>query len=163
MASIVGAGSTIDPNRRRPAAVAWAVSVLEASPERCRTPGKKEGSLMKRVATVIAAVTLATALATGTAAAAAPTPASLSAAGWTCFNVPGLGVHCLAPGDSFAGPTVQLLYFFGTTDPTDAEAAFTGTETLIRADLYRGQPCPTEGGGPYTFLADLGYYACHHL
>jgi hypothetical protein len=60
---------------------------------------------------------------------------------------------------------VQLLYFFNTTDPESAVPDFTGTETLIRDDIFNDQPCPTEGG-EYTFLSDLGlggpeYWACH--
>ncbi len=87
-------------------------------------------------------------------------PARLAAAGWTCFDVPGLGVHCMAPGDSWGSPTVQLLYF-DTTSPTDADADFLGTESLIRADLYNGQPCPTQGLDDYFLIPPLGYYACH--
>ncbi|HET9322797.1 MAG TPA: hypothetical protein VFO03_02890 [Gaiellaceae bacterium] len=81
-----------------------------------------------------------------------------------------LGVHCAPPGQPFpptGQPHIQLLYFFNTTDPNSAVPDFTGTETLIRADLYRGEPCPTEPGpnGGYTYLPDIGlplnYYACH--
>jgi hypothetical protein len=87
--------------------------------------------------------------------------------GWTCFNVPGLGVHCAEPGQEFppTQPVVQLLYFFNTTDPTSDVPDFTGTETLLRADKYHGQPCPTEASGEYFFIGDLGggveYYGCH--
>jgi hypothetical protein len=94
-------------------------------------------------------------------------PAQLGDQGWFCFNVPGLGVHCSPPGKPWppTQPTAQLLYFntavVGSTDPV-----FAGTETLIRADIFNGQPCPTEGGS-YTFLGRLGppgdpeYWACH--
>jgi hypothetical protein len=99
----------------------------------------------------------------------------LSDAGWTCFNVESpvvgtLGVHCALPGQPFpptGQPHIQLLYFFHTTDPNSDVPDFTGTETLIRADLYQGEPCPTEPGpnGGYTYLPDIGipldYYACH--
>lgn len=101
-------------------------------------------------------------------------PAQLNDQGWTCFNVVAntgpLGVHCVPPGQPFpptGEPHIQLLYFFHTTDPTSDAPDFTGTETLIRADLYQGEPCPTEPGpnGGYTFLPDIGlpldYYACH--
>jgi hypothetical protein len=92
------------------------------------------------------------------------TPKQLSDHGWTCFNVPGLGVHCAPPGKwPPTDPSVQLIYFFNTTDPTSDVPDFTGTETLRRADLYKGQPCPTEGQDQYDFLGALGldYYACH--
>ena len=92
-------------------------------------------------------------------------PAQLQNAGWTCFPVPGLGVHCAAPGKPWppTEPTVQLLYFFNTTNPSSSAPDFTGTETLIRADIFNGQPCPTAPSGQYTFLGGLGlnYYGCH--
>jgi len=94
-------------------------------------------------------------------------PKQLSDSGWTCFNVPTLGVHCSPPGEEWppTEPVVQLLYFFNTTDPSSDVPDFTGTETLIRADIFNGQPCPTEPSGEYTFLPDIGipldYYGCH--
>lgn len=97
-------------------------------------------------------------------------PAQLGSQGWTCFNVPGLGVHCAPPGQAIppTQPELQLLYFFNTTDPASTVPDFTGTESLIRADVYHGQPCPTEpipGGGyrllPNTFGNGVDYYACH--
>jgi hypothetical protein len=44
-------------------------------------------------------------------------------------------------------------------DRTSGEFLLTGH--LIRADLYRGQPCGS-GGEPYAFLAPIGYYMCTH-
>jgi hypothetical protein len=81
-----------------------------------------------------------------------------------------LGVHCAQPGQPWpptGQPHIQLLYFFNTTDVNSTVPDFTGTETLIRVDLYQGQPCPTEPGpnGGYTYLPDIGipldYYGCH--
>lgn len=56
-------------------------------------------------------------------------PGQLNDHGWTCFNVPGLGVHCAPPGQEFppTQPHVQLLYFFNTTDVTSDVPDFTGT------------------------------------
>ncbi len=94
-------------------------------------------------------------------------PKQLSDSGWTCFNVPPLGVHCSPPGKPWppTQPAAQLLYFFNTTDPSSDIPDFTGTETLIRADIFNGQPCPTEPSGQYTFLPSIGiplnYYGCH--
>ena len=122
----------------------------------------------------------ATALAFPAAASSAHgglSPKQLNDHGWTCLNVDtpivgALGVHCSPPGQPFpptGQPHVQLLYFFNTTDPRSDVPDFTGTESLIRADLYQGQPCPTEPGpnGGYTYLPDIGlpleYYACHRL
>ena len=59
---------------------------------------------------------------------------------------------------------MQLLYFFNTTDPSSSVPDFTGTETLIRADIFNGQRCPTQPGESYTDLSSLGlnYWGCHH-
>ena len=87
-------------------------------------------------------------------------PAHLTEAGWSCENVPGLGVHCFAPGTVFGRPTVQVKVF-DTADPTAEHAPYLGTELLIRDDLYAGQPCPQEGLDEW-FLLPFGYRACHH-
>jgi hypothetical protein len=42
------------------------------------------------------------------------------------------------------------------------DGEFMGTIHLIRGDLYRGEPCP-RSGGPYVFIAPLGYYKCEHF
>ena len=94
------------------------------------------------------------------------TPKQLSDQGWTCFFVPGLGVHCAAPGQEWppTGPTAQLLYFFDLSANTatwDQAGFYSGTETLLRNDKYHGQPCPTAASGEYNYLAGLGYWACH--
>jgi hypothetical protein len=93
------------------------------------------------------------------------TPAQLAASGWTCFFVPGLGVHCAPPSKwPPSSRSIQLLYFFNTTDPnSDVPGDLTGTETLLRSDTYHGQPCPTEDQVTYTDLSGLGldYFACH--
>jgi len=66
-------------------------------------------------------------------------PKQLGDAGWTCFNVPGLGVHCAPPGQAWppTEPVVQLLYFFNTTDPSSSVPDFTGTETQSGRRLQR--------------------------
>ena len=90
----------------------------------------------------------------------------LSARGWLCENVPGLGVHCFAPGAFAAAQTVTILVF-DTSDPANEDAHFLGTEILILDDLYSGQPCPPEGG-EYELLPasetpfPVDYRACHH-
>lgn len=96
-------------------------------------------------------------------AAGGPQPGKLSDHGWTCFNVPDLGVHCTPPGRPFAAPVedpTPLLYWFTTTDPTDTNAEFSGTEMLLPHARYHGQPCPQEGTDEWT---DIGIArACHH-
>jgi hypothetical protein len=93
-------------------------------------------------------------------------PAQLTRAGWTCFDVPGLGVHCQPRGAEASDASISLSVF-DTTDPSSTDADFVGTELLIRADLYRGQPCPQEGMDHYHALDLFGdpaidFYACHH-
>ena len=120
---------------------------------------------MKRMLVVLVAAAALAAPLVAAGASGGLTPKQLGDSGWTCFNVPGLGVHCSPPGKPWppTEPTVQLLYFFHTTDPSSDVPDFTGTETLIRADVFAGQPCPTEPSGQYTFLGALGldYFGCH--
>ncbi len=103
-------------------------------------------------------------------AAAGPgqSPAQLTKAGWDCIVVFG-AVHCSPPGGlalvlSGAAETMTFSVF-GTTDPTATEAPFSGTELIVRADIFSGQPCPTDPpSGQYTYLLPLiglDYYACH--
>jgi hypothetical protein len=90
------------------------------------------------------------------------TAAQLDNAGWTCFNTgPNNWTHCWKKGPGASPSTVPVKVF--SEDGTD----FVGTELLIRADLYNGQPCPQEGGGEYAELdfesdGTIDYYACHH-
>ena len=100
---------------------------------------------------------------TGAASAHGTSPAKLTAAGWTCFDVPGLGVHCQPPGDGASGATLTF-QVFDTSDPSATHAPFKGTELLISTDLYHGQPCPQEGLDEYVDLSGEGlpYFACHH-
>jgi hypothetical protein len=102
----------------------------------------------------------------GVAEAHGVSPAKLGNAGWTCFDVPGLGVHCQPPGSEASSASLSLLVF-DTSDPGAGHAPFSGTEILIRADLYNGQPCPGEGADDYEGLdlfggPEIDYYACHH-
>lgn len=116
---------------------------------------------MKRrfLGALIASSLLVAALA-GPVAAGGVNPAQLQKAGWTCFNVPGLGVHCTPPGGS--GNATAVLYFGGTSDPGATDAAFSGTELLLAPDVYNTRntpPCPQEGLDAWT---NLGFaFACH--
>ena len=99
----------------------------------------------------------------GAATATGLTPAQLTAAGWTCFNDPGAprivcsdpGHGRPVPGDPNAPPAYNFKIFA-------LDGTFTGTTHLIRADLYRGQPCP-QTGAPYFFISVIGYYRCEHF
>ncbi len=105
---------------------------------------------------------------TSVVSAGANSPAQRGKAGWLCMPAgPNNWVHCFPPGafSSSASISVQV---FETSDVTSTDAAFHGTEILIRDDLYAGQPCITEGGGEYEFLPSIAtglpfdYRACHH-
>ena len=104
------------------------------------------------------------------ARAAGNTPASLSSQGWTCVDVvlldgTDVGVHCFPPG-AFSSPPLPSISvkYFETSDPASNNAPYLGTEILIRADLYAGQPCPSGPEGVLDLNALLGipYYGCHH-
>ena len=91
------------------------------------------------------------------------------AAGWDCSPDMTIGgyFHCAPPGkpsllDVVTGtaspPSLALRVYDGETE------LLAGTEQLIRADLFAGQPCPQEGGGwAFLDLAGADYYACHHF
>jgi hypothetical protein len=89
------------------------------------------------------------------------TPSRLTRAGWHCLNVPGHGVHCEDPHAAIGSSVHIQVKVFDTDDPASDTAAFLGTESLVRADHYKGQPC-LPGHGQY-FLLPFGYYACHHF
>lgn len=86
--------------------------------------------------------------------------------GWDCNPLILLAghYHCSPPGlpsvaDIIAGtdvPTVVHQVFLPNGE-------FAGTETLIRADLYAGQPCPTDQWLPVPPVGPVQYYACHHF
>lgn len=98
-------------------------------------------------------------------------PAQLTAAGWDCIPGPPFNpnVHCAPPGqlerivdhEAVAG----FFMAFATTDVAATDAEYLGTERLIRADRYNGQPCPTDPPSyEYSHMVDrlrLDYYICH--
>jgi hypothetical protein len=91
------------------------------------------------------------------------TPATLTAAGWDCFQTPPFVVPprivCANPGlgRPFPGnPDPPPAY----TLPTfDLSGNYLGRVHLVRADLYRGQSCEP-AGDPYVFRAAIGYFEC---
>jgi hypothetical protein len=118
------------------------------------------------VAVVVVAIVAVALTGTSIASAHGNSPAKRTAAGWDCFDVPGLGVHCTPPGTNASSATITL-QVFDTSDPSSTHAPMESTEVLIRADLYHGQPCPQEGLDEYEGLDLFGdpavdYYACHH-
>jgi hypothetical protein len=117
---------------------------------------------MKRILKLTLVAAALTLLIAGPASAGGVNPAQLQRAGWECFDVPGLGVHCSPPGSALDGSRIAmpLLYFIGTTNPGDTDAKLTGTEMLLAPGAYHGQPCPQEGLDEWH---DLGFArACHH-
>lgn len=122
-----------------------------------------------RVGLIAMGVLIVLALAAApSAAATGSSPAKLTAAGWDCIVVFG-AVHCAPPGGlaRVGSGTAKTMTFlvFGTTNPAATEAPFLGTELIVRADIFSGQPCPTDPpSGQYTYLLPLiglDYYACH--
>ena len=90
------------------------------------------------------------------------------AAGWDCNPMILIGghYHCSPPGR----PSVQDIVDGTATAPSIVHqvfrpnGAFAGTETLIRADLFAGQRCPTDQWLPVPpWLPAPTYWACHHF
>jgi hypothetical protein len=70
---------------------------------------------------------------------------------------PSVNWECDDPNDALCGPANYGAVSLGPPPGTH----FVGTENLIRADLYAGQPCPRGTSG----FVDLGvavYWYCHH-
>lgn len=90
----------------------------------------------------------------------------LGDSGWSCFIPAGFDeVHCASPGAFTSDETFHFMVF-DTTEYADSSAALLGTEHIIRADLYKGQPCPASGEDHFHPLDLTGdgvadYYACH--
>jgi hypothetical protein len=111
-----------------------------------------------------------------TAEADGVSPAKLREAGWDCFlpEPPAdpdfnRNVHCSPPGQLegiFSGTAETGMFLaFSTEDPSAESAPLLGTERLIRADKFHGQPCPTDAPSyEYSHLGPLfglDYYICH--
>lgn len=126
---------------------------------------------MRRIITLSAAVTAIAATAAvlvGTAGGTANrTLGQAQAAGWDCNPLILIGghYHCSPPGrpsvaDIIAGTDVASIVH----QVFEPDGTFAGAETLIRADLYSGQPCPTDQWLPVPpWLPAPQYYACHHF
>jgi hypothetical protein len=106
-----------------------------------------------------------------------PSPAELTARGWSCFVPPPFPTRtvCSHPNQGFPAipppadrPATFNLWLY-------ENGQFVGTELLIRPDLYCGADvsdptgaCTREAricqstGKPYTFAAVIGYYECVH-
>ena len=106
------------------------------------------------------------------AAAGGPSPAQLTRAGWTCILPPPAfnpNVHCL-PANQLQGvisgeARVVTALAFRTSDLAATDAELLGTERMIRADIFAGQPCPTDPpSNEYSWLFPRfgwDYYICH--
>lgn len=122
----------------------------------------------RRLCAVEVVLTLATTLAfLGASAKSAQadgvTPETLAAAGWDCFQTPPFivpprivcadaGLGRPFPGNPDPPPAYTLPTF-------DLGGTYLGKVHLVRADLYRGQPCGPSGD-PYVFRSAIGYYEC---
>jgi hypothetical protein len=117
---------------------------------------------------LIAAAAVAVLLAGAVNGADRHTLAQAQASGWDCDPLILIGghFHCSPPGK----PGVQDIIDGTATSPSivhqvfRANGTFAGTETLIRADLFAGQACPTDQWLPVPpWLPTPMYYACHHF
>jgi hypothetical protein len=139
---------------------------------------------MHKVLIVVALAAVVATSAAATASAGGVNPWQLQQAGWSCVNPAAAfpanpNVHCFPPGQLegvLAGTAASaLLLTFATSDVSAQEATLLGTERMIRADLFHGQPCPTDPPGlpgaetspPRYEWSYLGprfgwdYYICH--
>jgi hypothetical protein len=118
----------------------------------------------KRSVVIAAALTVCVIGAFTAPAQAEPLSAEkLAEQGWECFLTPPFvtpprivcankGLGRPFPGNLDPPPAYNLPTF-------DLAGSFLGHVHLIRADLYRGEPC-AQAGEPYVFRAAIGYYEC---
>lgn len=96
------------------------------------------------------------------------TMAQSQAAGWDCNpQILIIGYyHCAPPGKASvldiatgqASPPSVVLRVF------NPDGSFAGTESLLRADLYAGQPCPQDNLTEWGLLdLPVDYRACHRF
>lgn len=98
-------------------------------------------------------------------------PARLAAAGWDCILPPPFNpnVHCAPPGslEAILSADAEMVVWlaFATDDLGATDAPLLGSERMIRADLFNGQPCPTDPPSfEYSWLFPRfgwDYYICH--
>jgi hypothetical protein len=125
---------------------------------------------MRRIAIVAGVLVVALVGVVASSSAKGVNPGHLVEQGWDCFvPLPGDNVHCSRPG-GLAGvldgsARTMTFLVFETDDPAAEDAPFLGTELIVRADAFNGQPCPTDPPSKeYTYLLPLlglDYYACH--
>ena len=120
------------------------------------------------VPSLIATAASAVILAGAVSGASQHTLTQAEAAGWDCGPLILIGghFHCSPPGKE----GVQAIIDGTATSPSivhqvfRADGRYAGAETLIRADLFAGQPCPTDQWLPVPpWLPTPMYYACHHF
>jgi hypothetical protein len=118
-------------------------------------------------AVLVTAAVAATVLVASAGGAGRRTLAQAQAAGWDCTPLILIGghYHCSPPGRPSVADIIA-----GTEEASvvhqvfDVDGVLAGTETLIRADLYAGQPCPTDEWLPVPpWLPVPQYYACHRF
>ena len=129
---------------------------------------RKLASFPSVIATAATAVILAGALTGAVSGASRHTLTNAQAAGWDCDPLILIGghYHCSPPGK----PSVQDIVDGTATSPSIVhqvfrpDGTFAGSETLLRADLFAGQLCPTDQWLPVPpWLPTPAYYACHHF
>jgi len=127
---------------------------------------------MRRLLVIAGMLGLLAALPVSTVSAQGGGPAQLQEAGWDCFQPPpdfNPYIHCAPPGQLegiVSGEAAAGMFIaFATTDLRATHAPLLGLERMIRADLFHGQPCPTD---PPTFewsslypRFGWNYYICH--
>lgn len=121
-----------------------------------------------RPTSVLAATAVALVLASTALGVSNHTLAQAQTAGWDCEPLILIGghFHCSPPGKEGVLEIIN-----GTaTSPSIVhqvfrpDGTFAGTETLLRADLFAGQRCPTDQWLPVPpWLPRPTYYACHHF
>ena len=113
--------------------------------------------MIRRIVQMTLALFVAATLFGGAATARGLSSDQLVKAGYACFPAgPNDWIHCLLER-KLGHRSIPVKVF------SDDGSEFLGTEQLLRADVYAGQPCPQDGLDSWDPLAVPGYFACHHF
>ena len=123
---------------------------------------------IRRLWMLLAAVAMIVGVMAAPASAGGVTAEQLdSSPAWDCeIAGPHLWMHCFNAKNG--NGKVTQVRVFGPADLSDGYTEgdpFLGTEILVDASVYNGQPCATDGGEPYHDLGGGGEgpFACHHF
>ena len=91
------------------------------------------------------------------------TPQDLVEDGWVCLYRFNKYAYCMNPNFTGLGPTTIMNKTFLVSDAAFSDPVYLGTSIFMRADVYAGQPCPTNSSADWVLVLNNMYYNCRHF